>query len=765
MLLKLENITKFYYSSTNVTMALQKINLDFDDRGFVAITGESGSGKSTLISILSGMLPFEEGELYVDGQPMSVCDDASWEKYRKDKIGFVFQEYNLIDEYSVLDNVESAIIIRGLRSEGIKEYARELIKQVGLEGFERQRASKLSSGQKQRLAIARALAKETDIIVADEPTGNLDSENGEMIMELFAKIAREKLVIMVTHNYDQVEPYVTRKIRLFDGKIVSDELVRQIDSVVGRKDKIHKEVQKSNATVAMKYTILNLIKQPSRALLIGGFVLITAIISLIFIGQIVSNYDDIYTRIYDEGVFAYENDKRIVVKKPDGSAMLPEDYQFFKNIKYVETVENYDLCNDIRYCNIPGEDYYVGYYDSGKVSNLIMGGISVNTGRDISINYEAKPKYMRSSSCITEADLAEGRLPKDRDEIVMYIDNGLEDAKEQKIFFVNENVWGKDYYGYDFKVVGILKEKTTQVFFSESFCDMITAAHKQGDMQLVGAWCAVTKNYGYSGVFTPMIDQELEGRQIQLSKYFMPMVRECTGMEHRDCIIFSKENCIANISVKKLLNDGTTEAKEYENIKIGPSTDKIPRTFANVSQEYFYELYEYGSHQASLYIEHYAYTDEVITCLEEEGYDAISSFRASSIKHDSKKFDNRVILLLLSFAILVVVAVLEVFIVSLFFKLRRKFYSILRFMGMASANIKRINFIEINLYAIVAVMLTMIGAWLVDVSGLVLWVREFRVYMDITHYVIYVAYNFILAQFVAMIFNRYLDRKVFLKNR
>ena len=164
-MIRLENIYKYYYSESSVTQALRNVNLEFSKGEFVAITGESGSGKTTLLNVISGIDTYDEGEMYVNGQPTFQYDDDDWEEYRRDKIGFVFQNYNLIGHYTVLDNMISALLILGVGEKKAEKKALKYLEKVGLKGFEKSRASKLSSGQKQRLAIARALAKETDIIM------------------------------------------------------------------------------------------------------------------------------------------------------------------------------------------------------------------------------------------------------------------------------------------------------------------------------------------------------------------------------------------------------------------------------------------------------------------------------------------------------------------------------------------------------------------------------------------------------------------------
>lgn len=223
-LLELKGIGKIYVSEGNVAVGIRGVNLSFDKGEFVAITGTSGSGKSTLLNVLSGMDSYEEGELLIEGEPTSHYLQKDWEEYRKQYISFIFQEYNILESFTVLQNVELALMNIPDRH-ARRARAMELLRRVGLEKFIHHKGSKLSGGQKQRTVIARALAKDSPIILADEPTGNLDSQTSEEIVSLLREVSRDKLVIMVTHNFDQVEHCATRHIRVFDGAIESDQTI------------------------------------------------------------------------------------------------------------------------------------------------------------------------------------------------------------------------------------------------------------------------------------------------------------------------------------------------------------------------------------------------------------------------------------------------------------------------------------------------------------------------------------------------------------
>ena len=221
-MLKLVNITKTYLSGENEVKALKGINVEFRKNEFVSILGHSGCGKTTLLNIIGGLDRYTSGDLQIKGKSTKEFKDRDWDTYRNNSIGFVFQNYNLITHQNVLSNVELALTLSGVSREERRKRAKEMLIKVGLGDQMHKKPNQLSGGQMQRVAIARALINNPEILLADEPTGALDSATSIQIMELLKEIAKDRLVIMVTHNPELAEKYSTRIIKLLDGNITDD---------------------------------------------------------------------------------------------------------------------------------------------------------------------------------------------------------------------------------------------------------------------------------------------------------------------------------------------------------------------------------------------------------------------------------------------------------------------------------------------------------------------------------------------------------------
>jgi len=221
-MLELKNIKKTYHTGDFSQAALKNFSLKFRKNEFTAILGPSGSGKTTLLNIIGGLDRYDSGDLIINQKSTKKFKDTEWDAYRNNCVGFIFQNYNLISHISVLENVEMGMTLSGVSKTEKKKKAEELLERVGLKQHIHKKPNQLSGGQMQRVAIARALANDPDIILADEPTGALDTKISRQIMELIASIAKDKLVIMVTHNKELAEEYATRIVNMQDGEILND---------------------------------------------------------------------------------------------------------------------------------------------------------------------------------------------------------------------------------------------------------------------------------------------------------------------------------------------------------------------------------------------------------------------------------------------------------------------------------------------------------------------------------------------------------------
>lgn len=221
-MLQLKEITKSYTTGDFTQVALDKVNLQFRNSEFAAILGPSGSGKTTLLNVIGGLDKYDTGDLVINGASTKQFKDRDWDAYRNNSVGFIFQSYNLIGHLGILDNVEMGMTLSGISSSERRKKALDALKKVGLENHVNKKPNQLSGGQMQRVAIARALANDPDIILADEPTGALDTHTSEQIMELIKEISNDKLVIMVTHNPELAEKYASRIIHFQDGHVIND---------------------------------------------------------------------------------------------------------------------------------------------------------------------------------------------------------------------------------------------------------------------------------------------------------------------------------------------------------------------------------------------------------------------------------------------------------------------------------------------------------------------------------------------------------------
>ena len=283
-MLELKNITKIYATDDFKQTALDNVSISFKKNEFVSILGPSGSGKTTLLNIIGGLDEYTDGDLIINDISTKKYKDTDWDSYRNHSIGFVFQSYNLIPHQSILSNVELALTLSGVNKQERRKRAKEALEKVGLKDHMNKRPNQMSGGQMQRVAIARALVNNPDIVLADEPTGALDSKTSEQIMELLKEVAEDRLVIMVTHNSEIANKYSTRIIELKDGRITNDTDPADNEERKVKKNSKTKRVSMSMKT-ALSLSLNNLLTKKGRTILTAfagsiGIIGIALILSL-----------------------------------------------------------------------------------------------------------------------------------------------------------------------------------------------------------------------------------------------------------------------------------------------------------------------------------------------------------------------------------------------------------------------------------------------------------------------------------------------------
>lgn len=414
ILLELDRVCKYYTGNRSVVVGLNEIQLSFARGEFVAITGESGSGKSTLAQVLCGILPYESGEMRFRGKPTSHYDSGDWERYRRESISYISQNYGILPGGTVLSNVVSALRIQGMEPEQALNRGEELLKMVELWELRGRRAAKLSSGQKQRLAIARALAKPAPILVADEPTGNLDRENSEKVIELLSLAARDRLVILITHDFQEAEDRATRRIVLQDGRVTQNIPLREASPA---RVMPVSWTKKSRKPLSAYVAGLQMGGRPVWSLLVGAFFALTAFAVFAFLGTYLVNLDDTSTRIYDDSSFQNGDRTRLVLQRTDSGPFTREDYDALLTVDYVRALERNSYLADWQYAWQQDVDYTLHYHIKSAESTD-----SYEKEKVISVELlPDKCDFLQTVPLLPEGQtfLKAGRLPENQYEVVL----------------------------------------------------------------------------------------------------------------------------------------------------------------------------------------------------------------------------------------------------------------------------------------------------------------------------------------------------------
>lgn len=457
-LLSLQKLSKYYISPTSVVVGLNGMTMSFCRGEFVAITGESGSGKSTMAHVLAGILPYESGELLYKGSPTSHYGAGDWEEYRRDKVSFISQSYGILPGNTVLSNVVSALRLVGMNQKTALVRAEEALKQVELWDLRRRRAAKLSSGQKQRLSIARALARPAPILIADEPTGNLDAENSAKVIELLAQAAKDRLVILITHEFSECADYATRHISLHDGNVTMDKALRGPYESDGQAQPVKRKLRKG-----LSFTVAGLQLRSRPVWVATMLTLFTLAFFTMFVqaGTFIANLDDRAARYYNNSAFLNGDPRRIVVGKLDGAELTGEDYAALAGVKYVESVEPWGYVTDYKYAWRGGMDYDL----TTTLEGDSMSGYFTKTVCKL------KPEvmsYVKTVPILPEGKkfLTTGRMPETPCEVVA-AQGTAQIGDVLQVYFNDPKHWNKSLYaGMKVEVVG-LTDAGGGLYFSE----------------------------------------------------------------------------------------------------------------------------------------------------------------------------------------------------------------------------------------------------------------------------------------------------------
>lgn len=399
-LLVLKNINKFYkLHKHEKNHVLVDVNLSFDRGELVSVIGESGSGKSTLMNLIGGLDSSYSGEIYVDGMNIRELKKTDLDKYRKNKIGFVFQSFNLISHLSIVDNVTIGMILSNVKKNERIKRAREILYGLGLEDHIHKKPNQLSGGQRQRVAIARALVNDPEIIIADEPTGSLDSKTTVQVLEIFKEISSKgKLVIMVTHS-EKAASFSSRVIRIEDGKIIDDkENFKTKNNIKNEEVNVNKKGQRLSVLSAIKLALINMRKKLTRNVLIsiGASIGIMGVVLMLSFGNGIKTY-------FNDTMNSYVNPMVIEVNMPSEDEKVDLDIASVQkpNINKQKTFKNEDVQKLEQIKN---------------VSSVEKGYAVISMGVN-SLSYNDKiSDLMRISTIsrnITESNIHEGALPKE----------------------------------------------------------------------------------------------------------------------------------------------------------------------------------------------------------------------------------------------------------------------------------------------------------------------------------------------------------------
>ena len=675
-MLKLENVSKIYYTNGIVATGISKVNLELNIGEFVVITGESGSGKSTLLNVISGIDSYEEGEMYINGKETSHYTEKDFEEYRKKYIANIFQSFNLINSYTVYQNVELVLLLNGYKRRQIKKKVLDIIDKVGLTKFKNTKVSKLSGGQKQRVAIARAIVKDTPIIVADEPTGNLDTKSAYEIIELLKNVAKDKLVVIVTHNIEQVEKYATRIIKMHDGRMIQNTEIKNINE-----DSKITQASGKNITIPNQYRlgIRNTFNIFSKFILL--FIVFT-FMSVAFLSEYSAFKLVEHSTEENSGYSANLRDiskERILINKQNREPFTEDDYNKIKQLSNIDYIVEDDISLDTEFIlrNDTLNTYgYIKDINNFK-GNLDIGRMPEN---DDEIILKANKDDYTITQMLDETLNSEFSLQKSYRE-----GDTIRTVKIVGIQY-NEN---NTIYDRTFYVSNEVK-KVVRSYVHNQYSDMKTLLNDK----YVQYTIETSENVEPG---TAIVNDDLK-YQFKNNKIINQNINiSVSNIYYEDNIDLTITKTFTKSNLKKLT--GYTDYSYYQNAII-------------INPDDYNSLYDKPSYQSSVYVKDASIIDQTMSELENLG---LKPKKATDFKveYENESQIVKIFKVVVTIFVIIVVFFISYLIISIILKSRNIYYTTLRMLEATSKSKRKILNIELFINSTLSYLMVLTFGYLV----------------------------------------------------
>ena len=675
-MLKLENVSKIYYTNGIVATGISKVNLELNIGEFVVITGESGSGKSTLLNVISGIDSYEEGEMYINGKETSHYTEKDFEEYRKKYIANIFQSFNLINSYTVYQNVELVLLLNGYKRRQIKKKVLDIIDKVGLTKFKNTKVSKLSGGQKQRVAIARAIVKDTPIIVADEPTGNLDTKSAYEIIELLKNVAKDKLVVIVTHNIEQVEKYATRIIKMHDGRMIQNTEIKNINE-----DSKITQASGKNITIPNQYRlgIRNTFNIFSKFILLF---IVFIFMSVAFLSEYSAFKLVEHSTEENNGYSANLRDiskERILINKQNREPFTEDDYNKIKQLSNIDYIVEDDISLDTEFIlrNDTLNTYgYIKDINNFK-GNLDIGRMPENNDEII---FKANKDDYTITQMLDETLNSEFSLQKSYRE--------GDTIKTVKIVGIqyNEN---NTIYDRTFYVSNEVK-KVVRSYVHNQYSDMKTLLNDK----YVQYNIETSENVEPG---TAIVNDDLK-YQFKNNKIINQNINiSVSNIYYEDNIDLTITKTFTKSNLKKLT--GYTDYSYYQNAII-------------INPDDYNSLYDKPSYQSSVYVKDASIIDQTMSELENLG---LKPKKATDFKveYENESQIVKIFKVVVTIFVIIVVFFISYLIISIILKSRNIYYTTLRMLGATSKSTRKILNIELFINSTLSYLMVLTYGYLV----------------------------------------------------